>query len=152
MNDRIIPKVCRKDARAHFSADIEAWKNFAQRITKNSFVREFLLERDGDRCSWCRGKFLRSKVIHHLSYEHFCSYNHQISIPSPTSVNPFRKRLVPDCKSCKADNNERFLACTSRLALVHYFCNKRIAEIPKSSIQNISENRDVAPMTIPKNY
>jgi hypothetical protein len=128
MNKNIIPKECRSTSRKKFSADIEAWKNFAQRISKNPHVKSFLLERDGNACAWCKGRFITSKVVHHLTYEHCCSYNRTITILSPTSVDSLKKRLVPDCKSCKVENNERFLSCMNKLVLVHSFCNRRIAE------------------------
>lgn len=128
MNRDIIPELPSSEARKDFAANIEAWKNFAQRITKNPFVKEFLLKRDGDRCSWCRCVLQQYKIIHHTTYEHACSYNKMIRISSPTLDNPYRTKVVPDCKSCKEENVDGFLTCMNKLVLVHGMCNKLISE------------------------
>jgi len=128
MNKDIIPEVCRSAASKNFMADIEGWRNFAQRITKNPFVKDFLLERDGNTCSWCNNVLQEIKIIHHTTYNHCCTYNKVIRITSSTVNNPHGTRLVSDCKSCKEENDGRFMACVEKLVLVHSFCNKIIAE------------------------
>jgi hypothetical protein len=129
MNKCIVPTLSRSEARENITVDIEAWRNFAQRITKNPFVKAFLLERDGNKCSWCKKELQEKKIIHHTSYDHYCSYHVVLRIASPSEHNPFKTRLAPDCKKCKAENEDRFLACVSKLVLVHNMCNKKVSEI-----------------------
>ena len=128
MKKEIIPLLSRKEVKESIVANIEAWRNFAQRITKNPFVKAFILERDGNACSWCYKNLHEVKIIHHTAYDHICNYNKLIRISSPTVNNPNKTRLVPDCESCKQENNDRFMVCMSKLVLVHSICNKRISE------------------------
>lgn len=128
MIEKIVPVLSQRQAKENITVDVEQWKNFAQRITKNPFVKSFLLKRDGNRCGWCKGQFLKQPVIHHINYDHHCSYNVLIQIPAPTLNNPFKTRFVPDCKNCKIGNNDRFMTCMNKLVLVHNFCNKRISD------------------------
>jgi hypothetical protein len=128
MNTHIVPDLTRSQAREKFINNLEAWKNFAQRITKNPFVKNFLLERDGNRCSWCKCVLQQYKIIHHTTYEHICTYNKVIRISAPTLGQPYKTRLVADCKSCKEQSKEKFLECTNKLVLVHGMCNKIISE------------------------
>jgi len=132
MNKTIIPELCRSTARKNVIVDIEAWKNFAQRITKNQFVKAFLLQRDGTKCSWCHKDIHEIKIIHHTTYDHCCSYNVVIRIPSPTYKHRNKTRVVPDCKSCKENSIERFINCMDKLVLVHSNCNKSISELAYS--------------------
>lgn len=123
----IIPPQSKTQARVNYLHDLEAWMNFAQRITKNPFVKEFLIARDGKQCSWC-GKYLyNNAVVHHVSYDHVCSYNKCKEIATPIPGKPNKMRIVPDCENCKRDNGERFMTCMSKLALVHSGCNWKIA-------------------------
>ncbi len=63
MNSSIIPSNSSTEARRNFIQDIFAWQNFAQRITKNPFVKKFLKERDGQNCSWC-SKELQQNIVY----------------------------------------------------------------------------------------
>ncbi len=128
MNREIVPAFSRKVARTNIVVDIEKWRNFAQRITKNPFVKTFLLAQDENTCAWCDRLLKESKVIHHIDYNHYCSYDVVIRISAPTANNPCKTRVVPDCESCRADNNDRFMACMAKLVLVHVSCNKKISE------------------------
>jgi hypothetical protein len=129
MNNSITPTLTRAVAREKYQSDIESWKNFAQRITKNPFVKTFLLARDGHNCSWCQRNVTEHFVIHHISYDHFCGYNRLIRIVASTTKRPHRERQIPDCENCKKDSNQRFLICMSKLVLVHCLCNKQIADL-----------------------
>lgn len=129
MNESIVPNLSRANAREKITVQLEQWKNFAQRITKNPFVKNFLFERDRKYCAWCDKKLEGVNVIHHTTYEHHCDYGKAIRISSPTVSRPNKTRLVPDCKSCNAENNDRFLACMSKLVVVHLFCNKKISNL-----------------------
>lgn len=128
MNSSIIPNLPSREARVPFVQNLEQWRNFAQRITKSPFVKAFLLERDGHECSWCKRVLGENKVVHHISYEHVCTFDRTIQIDTPTFKRSSRQRNVPDCESCKKDNNDRFISCMNKLALVHGYCNKLISE------------------------
>jgi hypothetical protein len=137
MNKSIVPELPINEAKKDFTANIEAWRNFAQRITKNPFVKAFLLERDGNRCSWCNCVLQQNKIIHHSTYKHTCTFNQVIKISSPTQGNPYKTRIVPDCKSCKEVSNDRFLNCMIKLVLVHGICNKVISEEKLQIVKSI---------------
>lgn len=124
---QIIPTESRRISKTFYTDNIEAWKNFAQRITKNQFVKEFLLNRDGNNCSWCDETTNNNFVIHHISYAHFCTYGIVKEVFSGTEMRPFKTRIVPDCQSCKQNNCIRFNECMDKLVLVHRRCNKEIA-------------------------
>jgi hypothetical protein len=127
MNPNIIPSGPQKVSKHLHLSNLDAWRNFAQRITKNSFVKKFLLDRDGTKCSWCNRQ-METSTIHHVSYNHVCTYTAVITVRTPTEKRPHRTRVVPDCESCKKNNSEGFLSCMSKLTLVHSPCNKSIAE------------------------
>lgn len=133
MNIQIVPTNTRMKAKPPVSQNLEQWRNFAQRITKNPFVKTYLIERDGTICGWCKKELYDLKIVHHISYDHYCSYDKVIRINSPTPTNPFKTRLVPDCKSCMEDTLERFETCMQKLVLVHSICNKHISDQLQSS-------------------
>jgi len=124
----IIPELSSAEARKNFTSNLEPWRNFAQRITKNPFVKTFLLKRDGAMCSWCHRDLREIQIIHHTSYDHWCSYNKVLRIGCSTKNRPNKTRIIPDCKGCKEENDDRFLNCMDKLTLVHRVCNKKISE------------------------
>lgn len=128
MYTSITPTLTRAVAKEKYLNDIESWKNFAQRITKNPFTKIFLLDRDGKKCAWCKKALYEQSIIHHITYEHCCTFSKVIRIASPTENQPNKTRLVPDCQNCKKGNTDTFLACMNKLVLVHNICNKKIAE------------------------
>lgn len=128
MDKSITPTLARAVAREKYLNVVESWKNFAERITKNPFTKIFLLKRDGMKCAWCQKSLYRQSVIHHITYEHCCTYSKIIRVASPTENRPNKTRLVPDCENCKRDNKNAFQACMNKLVLVHNICNKKIAE------------------------
>jgi hypothetical protein len=127
MNKKIIPILPQNIIRNKFSEDIDAWRNFAQRITKNPFVREYLFKRDGNKCSWCEKDFNKQPIIHHLSYDHKCTFNETTVITYSTEKKTFRERKVPNCQKCSQINSIAFNDCMNKLALVHRICNLQIA-------------------------
>jgi hypothetical protein len=128
MNHRLIPIHRMGESKTHFLDRLEAWKNFAQRITKNPFVQQYLLQTDGHHCAWCAKPILGNCTVHHISYHHYCTYHVTKPIGRPTEKRPNRIRTVPDCESCRHECPERFATCTDKLALVHRSCNKEIAD------------------------
>jgi hypothetical protein len=136
MNSGLIPLHRSKDVKQNFEQNIEAWKNFAQRITKNLFVKNFLLKRDGSHCSWCKRTMNENFAVHHISYYHCCTFKKVTVVSTPTPSNPNNYRIVPDCESCKKENEKRFLECMDKLALVHSSCNKEISDSRKHFSQS----------------
>ncbi len=132
MNTVLIPTLSSGNAKLFFLRDLNSWRNFAQRITKNPFVKEFLLQRDGHDCAWCKRKLKDTIAVHHVSYEHSCTYNVVKAINTPTLNNPNKTRITPDCENCKKENNQRFMTCMDKLALVHSICNKKIFDTTSS--------------------
>lgn len=126
MNSSIIPPVSSTEAKKSYEDNIEAWKNYAQRITKNPFVKSFLLKRDDYKCPCCERSLSNNSQVHHSSYNHICTFNVVIRVDSPTPHNPHKTRLVPDCQSCRKQDEYRFAACMSKLAQVHPLCNKKV--------------------------
>ena len=126
MNPKIIPP--RKASDCEKSYDRELWLKFARRITKNAFVEKFLAHRDLGKCAWCGDKIIGTGQIHHTTYDHCCSFAGTIIIRQQTVQRHARKREVPDCERCKADDQARFYACMEKLVLVHQLCNKEISE------------------------
>jgi hypothetical protein len=128
MDNTITPTHTRATAKEKYLNEIESWKNFAQRITKNPFIKVYLFERDGEKCAWCQRALYDQPIIHHITYEHYCSYTTVIRVASPTENRPNKTRLVPDCENCKKENTNGFMSCVNKLVLVHSNCNKKIAE------------------------
>lgn len=123
MNKNIIPKTGSMDAKLKID-DEESWLKFARKITKNPFVLNYLLERDEYNCQWCFQKASQKNVIiHHKDYEHVCAYNKTRKYSRPTEKRPNKKVTVPDCESCKKENEKMFESCVDRLAIVHRVCN-----------------------------
>ena len=122
-------KIINKDSYSTYknSFDRESWLNYASRITKNEFVIKYLLDRDGKLCSWCHKNMINRPVIHHITYEHKCTFNKIIHFDRPTDKRPNRTSKTPDCETCKNDNFSRFKSCLDKLVLVHGFCNREIS-------------------------
>jgi len=125
MNLKIIP--ARKAADCEKNYNRELWLKFARRITKNAFVKEFLALRDSGTCAWCGEKIADAGNIHHTAYDHSCSFAGIIIVRQQTVQRHSKKREVPDCERCKAENQERFDACMGKLVLVHPLCNMAIS-------------------------
>jgi len=127
MNKKIIPNSERKDFTKIYEEN--SWKNFASRITKNPFVKEYLLERDGCNCQWCNKELGLNFVIHHISYDHSCTFDKMIILKRPTEKRPNKESKVPDCKLCMEEDKNRFNECMTKLVLVHSPCNWVISKI-----------------------
>jgi hypothetical protein len=136
-NKHLIPKI--HPHTASLSYVKTAWRNFAQRITKNIFVKQFLKERDGDNCQWCFNSLKMDCIIHHTSYDHSCTFNKTIIIGRPTEKRPDRKAEVPDCELCKREDETRFLDCMKHLALVHSGCNWTISKISNKYYPDVED-------------
>lgn len=112
----------------------QSWLNFASRVTKNPFMLDFLIRRERSKCSWCENTLYEKKTIHHISYDHFCSFNVIIRENRPTQKRPSRQAKVPDCKSCHDINKDVFIQCANKLTVVHPICNLRISTIVSNNI------------------
>jgi hypothetical protein len=109
----------------HGSSD--AWRNFARRITRNPFAKSHLFDREAGKCALCKRPVGGAFVIHHLDYDHICSFGKTQRVDASTSRRPDKLRTVPDCEACKFECETRFLSCASRLTIVHRVCNMRLS-------------------------
>lgn len=125
MNLKIIPARTALDCEKNY--DAELWRKFARRITKNAFMAQALALRDAGICAWCGGKIDDTGEIHHTSYDHSCAFPGTIIVRQQTVQRHAKKREIPDCESCKADNPARFADCLGKLVLVHKHCNIEIS-------------------------
>ena len=104
---------------------------YARRAQRHPYVREFIQERDGGICRWCGKRIYPGQKmnIHHMDYDHCCSYPGRVEIPTPTEKRQGRAFKGPDCQQCHASTPDAFNGCMSRLALVHSRCNAEINEV-----------------------
>ena len=126
MNLKIISP--RKAADCEKDYDRERWLKFARRIKKNPYVQTSLALRDEDECAWCGEKIADGGDVHHISYDHACSFAGTIVVRLQTVQRHARKREVPDCERCRASDQVRFDACLGKLVLVHKLCSIEIAK------------------------
>ncbi len=104
------------------------WKNFGQRITKNSFVRKYLEKKEGKICCRCNKVLNQFYHVHHRDYDHKCKSRDTIIVEYTDTMGIIVQAETPDCESCKNDSNKMFMQCMKKLALAHPFCNKRMSE------------------------
>ena len=129
MNKDIVNEDSSEEAKAIYGNSPE-WKNFARRIQKNDFIREYLFDKYGQRCAFCGKPILLDRlIVHHITYQHVCITGESIEISHPTKKRPDRIRKVPNCESCQIINPPCFEACVSKLVPVHAYCNKIIDDI-----------------------
>lgn len=129
--EEIIPKNSYSDFKKYPKS--LPWLNFSSRITKNPFVKEYLLKRDGRYCKWCKKAFIKEPVIHHLDYNHECSFNQNITVSCLKKTGKKGTRNTPNCELCMLENINAFKSCMSRLVLVHDYCNYSISTIVKTN-------------------
>ncbi|XKH50475.1 hypothetical protein LG275_12850 [Chryseomicrobium palamuruense] len=132
MNPKVIPKNQSMDMKEKHQGK-EEWKMFARRVQKNPFVKNHLLNRENQKCSWCGWSIDNDFVVHHIDYDHVCEYKVMREYPSPTVKRPKRMVKVPDCESCSMANPNLFSGCMSRLTPVHKLCNFKIEKNIDSS-------------------
>ena len=102
------------------------WRNYASKICKNPFVKQFLFDRQGGRCPFCGEIITKRKIVHHLNYKHTCKTSELIKVKSPTKKKPDRNVFVPDCERCSKETPRAFKKCMKNLRLVHALCNRDI--------------------------
>lgn len=130
MRHPLIPRIASADAKRNHPA--EGWTLFARRIQKHPFVKAYLLRRDfNDGCGWCRTAFASpaNVQIHHVDYDHACTFLQVTEISTPTPKRPTRRYRGPDCQTCSNQHRDKFDACMSRLRLTHMMCNAHIEEV-----------------------
>lgn len=125
MDLKILPVLKAADCEKNY--EHEPWHKFARRITRNPFVKSFLAQRDAGKCAWCGETITGAGDIHHTTYNHSCTFAGTIIVRQQTVQRHARKREVPDCEKCMADNQARFEACMGKLVLVHQRCNIEIS-------------------------
>jgi len=120
----------------------EAWMLFARRMQKNPYMQSFVTQRDSNKCQWCGKRCLKPGQLHHVDYEHVCSFGKTIGISRPTEKRPNATRIVPDCESCSKFNPEWFAGCAARVVLVHGICNAAIdAFTPSKMTQGVAKEQ-----------
>lgn len=124
MNEKLIPKVGSDDVKENYN--IEKWKTYARRMTKNEFMKMYILKKYNGICQWCRCKIINKFVIHHIDYERECINTKLIEIAHPTEKRPNRVYKVPDCENCYKNNPLEFYECVKRIVPVHSGCNQAI--------------------------
>lgn len=80
--------------------DSERWKNFAVRIQKNPFVREYLMKKYNGICQRCGRPIREGFKIQHATYDRECISDETIRIKKKTKKRPGGTRKVPDCEEC----------------------------------------------------
>lgn len=128
--NELVPKIGYSDAKEKHNGS-EAWLNFARRVTRNPFVKAHLSLR-GNKCAHCSWPLNMASVVHHVDYDHACSYPGTVRFSHPTAKRPNRSDKVPDCGNCKLVQEGAFLSCMGRLVLVHKLCNLKIS-IPQTT-------------------
>lgn len=108
----------------------DAWEAFAVEVTKNAFMRFYLYGRGRRRCALCLHPFGGDTVIHHVDYDHVCSFGRRLMQPTPREDRPDIVVDVPDCEACFLESRERFFSCADRLRLVHSDCNRLLRPQP----------------------
>jgi hypothetical protein len=127
-NDSLVPK--NTSYKAKQNHDSVAWLRFGRKCQKNPHMRKTIRERDNNQCRWCLGliKDHQEPVLHHVDYDHVCTFAGDVCTYSPTAKRPQRMFNGPDCRKCEIENVDGFNACVSRLALVHSYCNFEISK------------------------
>jgi hypothetical protein len=131
----LIPQSASAEAKAKY-LDKNAWRNFAQRITHHPDVQEYLHTREAGLCSHCKQPLNESVQIHHIDYDHYCSFGTMKIIATPTRKRLARSRSVPDCKACSQQRRELFDRCMSKLTVVHASCNAEISMLRLKGADN----------------
>jgi hypothetical protein len=130
----LVPRIASAEAKAK-CRDKEAWRNFARRITHHPDVQEYLHTREAGLCTHCKQPLHGKTQIHHIDYDHYCSFGIMKTIATPTPKRPNRIRSIPDCKACSLQRRELFDKCMGRLTVVHAGCNAKISRMqPKKKI------------------
>lgn len=124
----LVPRISSAEAKAKHK-DIDAWRNFAQRITHHLGVSRYLQAREAGLCSFCKQQLHETVHIHHIDYDHSCSFGVTKTIRTPTAKRPNRVRPIPDCKACSVQRRDLFDGCMAKLTVVHAGCNARIFQL-----------------------
>ena len=129
MNIDLIPKVASE--KAELLHEKGRWRNFAQRIQRNPFVKAYIFTLHNGICPWCglklrKGTNLQRFQIHHVDYMHQCVNDIFVEMPSPTEKRPNRIIKIPDCQRCYSEKSVAFAACIERIVPVHKLCNAEI--------------------------
>lgn len=120
-----IPEECKNNA----------WKLFAENITRNRWVKQYLLNRAEGKCDWCNKGFVNADegIVHHKTYSSFCLCPDScMEIYDPSLNNANRTIVIPNCGECQYKEK-----CLDQLALVHSNCNKEINDIQLGKKENV---------------
>lgn len=106
----VIPPILGRNIKKKYGEDPQ-WILYGEKLCRNKFMRDQLLEREKYICPVCGKKILKSKaVIHHRNYDNICKYNKS-------------EKNIPCCKECSINNPEYFNECEKGIICVHPYCN-----------------------------
>lgn len=147
MDESLVPTIGSMEAKRKHEHEVDAWTMFARRAQRHPYVKTFVFERDGGVCRWCSGpiKPWHKSNIHHVDYDHCCTFPGRVEIPVPTEKRPGRRYKGPDCQQCHTSAPEAFSACMSRLVLVHAVCNAVIDAVSEDEARRQRAPRPSAP-------
>lgn len=103
----------------------ENWYKFSRKMRKHPFVKNYILKSQNSKCPICNKNIpnIDAGIMIGRNFAHFCQYDAPVlKISTPTSSNPNRKSIVPDCENCLKDHPEYFQECVKRYMLVHNAC------------------------------
>jgi hypothetical protein len=122
-NKNIINQHTRNEARTKHG-DSERWKNYAERVQKHPFVREYLIQKYNGICQYCGLPIAGDFQIQHGTYDKECIFEEHIRVKYKTKRRPNGTRKVPDCENCT-----EFHECIDdALYPVHAYCNMLISK------------------------
>jgi hypothetical protein len=112
----------RRDRRAAVASrhpHTRRWRQYTDNICKDIDVKRALSQRQDGLCEFCRGPFvfghLEDAVVHHLSYDHECTYKGRSNIFE-----------APKCGECLRKFEQDATACLQWLRLLHVECHKTL--------------------------
>ena len=98
------------------------WRQYTDNICKSIDVKHALSQRQGGVCEFCNGPFvfshLEDAVVHHLSYDHECTYEGRSNIFD-----------TPECGDCLRNFEQNAAACMQWLRLLHRECHTKLHKI-----------------------
>jgi hypothetical protein len=106
----------------------QRWRQYTDNICKDIDIKNALSQRQDGVCEFCHGPFvfinLEDAVVHHLSYDHECTYNRRSNIFA-----------APRCGDCLRNFEQNAAACLRWLRLLHIECHKKLHKIEARDLQ-----------------
>jgi len=107
----------KKEALEHKYQGVSGWTQFTDEICSSAAIKRALHVSQDGCCADCGNavvsRSLDDSVIHHLSYDHRCTFGGNAT-------------QHPDCKDCIAQAPQKAAACLRLLRLVHIDCHEAL--------------------------